>query len=219
MRDLGITQEYVICAVNGKGKISGFSTEKLVCLVAAGLLELQLEHCIEIEKKSVKVIGSLPQSKTYLKPLYDFLNKPKPVKIEKILEEYNYSITDKRLWELLDSIGISLNDANLAQPVSTGLFKSKTTYVPSRDAVHFVIDMVRAELLEDTELTEDIAALVVLLDKSKLLKTYFSDYEQKEIKEKLKETANSEAGKLIKSMIEYVENMIAVMTTLIVFYS
>ena len=181
MRDLGITQEYVICAVNGKGKISGFSTEKLVCLVASGLLELQLEHCVEIEKKAVRITDSLPQNKTYLKPLYDFLNQPKLVKIEKLLEEYNYSITDRRLSELLEAVGASLKDCALAQPVSTGLFKNKTAYVPSRDAVHYVIDLIRAELLEDTVLTEDIAALVVLLDKSKLLKTYFSDFEQKEI--------------------------------------
>ena len=46
MKDMTLTQEYFICAVNGKGKISGFSTEKQVCLVAAGLLELQMEGCI-----------------------------------------------------------------------------------------------------------------------------------------------------------------------------
>ena len=44
MKDMTLTQEYFICAVNGKGKISGFSTEKQVCLVAAGLLELQMDR-------------------------------------------------------------------------------------------------------------------------------------------------------------------------------
>ena len=53
MKDMTLTQEYFICAVNGKGKISGFSTEKQVCLVAAGLLELQMEGCICIDKKQV----------------------------------------------------------------------------------------------------------------------------------------------------------------------
>lgn len=43
MQDLSITQEYYICAVNEKGRISDFSTERLVCFVAAGLLDLQLE--------------------------------------------------------------------------------------------------------------------------------------------------------------------------------
>ena len=39
MQDLSITQEYYICAVNEKGRISDFSTERLVCFVAAGLAE------------------------------------------------------------------------------------------------------------------------------------------------------------------------------------
>ncbi|HIR28429.1 MAG TPA: hypothetical protein IAB84_10715 [Candidatus Choladousia intestinigallinarum] len=79
--------------------------------------------------------------------------------------------------------------------------------------------MVRAEFFEDVEITEDIAALVILLDKSNVIKTYFSEYERKEIKKKLKEAANSETGKLIESMIEYIENMISIMTVLHVFYS
>ena len=58
---------------------------------------------------------------------------------------------------------------------------------PNANAVHYVVDMIRAEFLEDVEVTEDIALLIVLLDKSKLLKTYFSKYEQKEMKQKLKD--------------------------------
>lgn len=219
MNDLSIAQEYLICAVNPKGKISGFNTERLVCLVASCLLELQLENCIKIDKKYITVTDRLPQNKMYLKPLYDFLNQPKPVKIEKILETYTYSVTDKNLNELISSIGTSLKDLGLVKTAITGIFKNKTAYMPSEKAIHFVVDMVRAEFFEDVEVTEDIAALVILLDKSNVIKTYFSEYERKEIKKKLKEAANSETGKLIESMIEYIENMISIMTVLHVFYS
>ena len=101
MRDLSITQEYLICAMGEKGKISGFDVEKLVCVVASGLLELKMEDCIKLEKKRVRVIGELPVKKRYLKPLYDFINQPKPVKVEKIIEEYNYPelfTTLPRMW-------------------------------------------------------------------------------------------------------------------------
>lgn len=57
MQDLSITQEYYICAVNEKGRISDFSTERLVCFVAAGLLDLQLEGCLSLDKKNVTVTG------------------------------------------------------------------------------------------------------------------------------------------------------------------
>lgn len=219
MKDLAITQEYLICAVNSKGKISGFSTEKLVCLIASGLLELQLEDCIKIDDKYVTVTNHLPDGKIYLKPLYDFIHQPKPVRMEKILEAYTYSFSDKNLYELINSIGASLEELGLVTSACTGIFKNKNAYIPNSNAVHYVVDMIRAELLEDVEVTEDIALLIVLLEKSKLLKTYFSEYEQKEVKEKLKDLVNSDTGKKIKEMVDYVDNMIATMAVLIVAYS
>ena len=218
MKDLSITQEYLICAVNSKGKISGFGSEKLICLIASGLLELQLEDCIKIDKKRVTVTNNLPDEKLYLKPLYDFVNQQKPVKLEKILEAYNYSFKD-RGYELVNTIGASLKDIGLVEVTRTGIFGNKNAYIPNANAVHYVVDMIRAEFLEDVEVTEDIASLIILLDKSKLLKIYFSEYEQKEIKKKLKEITNSDTGKSIKDMVNNVEYMITMMNVLIVAYS
>ncbi|HGF8331697.1 MULTISPECIES: GPP34 family phosphoprotein [Bacillota] len=218
MKDLSITQEYLICAVNSKGKISGFGSEKLICLIASGLLELQLEDCIKIDKKRVTVTNNLPDEKLYLKPLYDFVNQQKPVKLEKILEAYNYSFKD-RGYELVNTIGASLKDLGLVEVTRTGIFGNKNAYIPNANAVHYVVDMIRAEFLEDVEVTEDIASLIILLDKSKVLKTYFSEYEQKEIKKKLKEITNSDTGKSIKDMVNNVEYMITMMNVLIVAYS
>lgn len=218
MKDLSITQEYLICAVNSKGKISGFGSEKLICLIASGLLELQLEKCIKIDKKRVVVIDNLPDERLYLKPLYDFVNQQKPVKLEKILEAYNYSFKD-RGYELVNSIGASLKDLGLVEVTCTGIFGNKNAYIPNVNAVHYVVDMIRAEFLEDVEVTDDIAALIVLLDKSKLLKIYFSEFEQKEIKKKLKTITNSNTDKTIKDMVDNVEYMITMMNVLIVAYS
>lgn len=61
MRDLTLSQEYLICAVNEKGTLFTFNTEKLVCLVAAALLELQLEGCAAVDKKFITVTGPLPR--------------------------------------------------------------------------------------------------------------------------------------------------------------
>lgn len=218
MKDLSITQEYLICAVNSKGKISGFGSENLICLIASGLLELQLEGCIKIDKKKVTVMNNLPEERLYLKPLYDFVNQQKPVKLEKVLEAYNYSFKD-RGYELVNSIGASLKDLDLVEVTCAGIFGNKNAYIPNSNAVHYVVDMIRAEFLEDVEVTEDIASLIILLDKSKLLKIYFSEYEQKEIKKKLKEITNSDTGKSIKDIVNTVEYMITMMSVLIVAYS
>ena len=190
MRDLSITQEYLICAMHGKGKISGFNVEKLVCVVASGLLELKMENCIVLEKKKVRVTGELPAEKMYLKPLYNFINQPKPVKIEKIIEEYNYSFSDRKLRELIGAVGTSLEEMGLVSITESGINSKRKNYVPTKQAA--------------------------LLERSKIMKEYFSSFEQKEIRHKLKEIVNSDSGLLIKEMIDYIENLIAIMTVLTV---
>lgn len=88
MKDLSIIQKYLLCAVNEKGTLSDLSTEKQVCFVAAGLLELQLGGCLALEGKKAEVTGPLPENRRYLKPLYDFIAEKSPVKVEKIVEAY-----------------------------------------------------------------------------------------------------------------------------------
>ena len=117
MKDLSLVQEYMICAVNEKGGISGFSTEKLVCLVAAGLLDLRLSDCLTIEKKKVRTTAPLPEDRAYLGSLYEFVGD-KPKALEKIVEAYTYSVTDKRLVRLMEDVGRS-PDRILAETKST----------------------------------------------------------------------------------------------------
>ena len=204
MKDLTLTQEYFICAVNDKGKLSSFNVDRLVCLLASGMLELQLSGCISIDGgkkrilsgsgKSVSVTGPLPEEKEFLRPLYDYLNQGKPVKMEKLLEDYHYSFSGKRMNSLIDSIGESLAEEGLAQAADAGLFEGVRRFLPTKDAINRVVDLVRSELLEEGEVTEDIAALVILLEKSGVIREYFSRYEQKEMKERLAAITKSPEG-------------------------
>ena len=219
MKDLTLSQTYLICAVNEKGKLFSFNTEKMVCLVAAALLELQMDGCVSIDKKYVTVTGPLPEGKGHLRPLYDYLQGPKPVKTERLLEEYTYSVTDARLKELLSAIGDSLAALGLVEPVQRGLLGQQRGYLPTREAINGVVDMVRAELLEEGEVTEDVAALVILLEKGKSLKPYFSAFEQKEMKAKIQAIVQTPAGKLVRDMVEYVEGVIAMMAVMVTFFS
>lgn len=64
--------------------------------------------------------------------------------------------------------------------------------------------------MEEGTITEEVIALVVLLEKSKLIKTYFSKFEQKEIKNKMKELINSPVGQEIKDMVQYIEDLMTI---------
>ncbi len=219
MMDLSITQQYLICAVNEKGILSDFRMERKICFIAAGLLDLKLENCILVDKKDITVLAPLPSGRDYLKPLYDFINQSKSVNIEKVVGAYLYSMTEKQFDELFYSVGSTLEGAGLTEAGRAGLFGNRKSYIPATAAINRIIDMVRAELLEGGEVTEDIAALIILLEKSKSLKNYFSGFEQKEMKNKLQEIVNLPEGKVVSDMIEYVDTMISVMTTMFVLFS
>lgn len=172
------------------------------------------------EKKTVTVTAPLPAEQAHLAPLYHYLTGGgKDRKLEKLLEDYHYSVTDTRLNDLLGAIGSSLAALDLARPVKAGLLGGKMGYLPTREAINSVVDLVRAELLEEGEITEDVAALVILLDKGKSLKPYFSTFEQKEMKEKIQAIGKTPTGKLVREMVEYVENLISIMATLVVVFS
>ena len=209
MNDLSIIQKYLLCAVSEKGTLSDLSTEKQVCFVAAGLLELQLEGCLALEGKKAEVTGPLPENRQYLRPLYDFIAEKSPVKVETIVEAYRIAFTDKRMKELLAAVGGSLATLGLAEEGKAGLFGTKTAWVPAREAVRSVVEELRAELLEEGPVTGDAAALAVLLDKGKCLKPYFSQFEQKEMRRKLKALLDAPEGRLVKAMVEHVETLMA----------
>ena len=75
MKDLTLTQEYLICTVNKKGALPGYSQEAAACLVISGLLELKMEGCISIINKKISSHGKLPEKLNSLKPLYSLVDK------------------------------------------------------------------------------------------------------------------------------------------------
>ncbi len=216
MRDLSIAQEYMICTVNGKGTISGYNQKAVACLVVSGLLEMQLAKCISINDKKLNVCAELPEDMAYLKPLYNVINQGKPIKVAKAVESYTVAFTNKKLYELEDALMESLKEASVVEPVKAGVLGNKESYAPKKDIVTGIIEKIRAELLEDGEISEDIIALTALMDKTGNLKDYFSKYEQKELKNKIETIKKSEAGTLAKEMIEHIEalEMAAIIPTM-----
>ena len=205
MKDLSITQEYMICTVNGKGTIPSYNQKAVACLIVSGLLEMELAKCISINDKKVSVCAELPAGLAYLRPLYNVINQDKPVKIAKVVEAFTIAFTNKKLRELENALMTSLQEAGVAEPVKAGILGNKDCCVPQKNIVTGVIEKIRAELLEDGEISEDVIILTALMAKAGNLKDYFSKYERKELKNRIEAIKKSEAGTLAKEMIQHIE--------------
>ncbi|MCI9423232.1 MAG: hypothetical protein HFG81_11060 [Dorea sp.] len=127
------------------------------------------------------------------------------MKAEKVVETYTIAFTNKKLYELLDPLMESSKEADVVEPVKAGLLGNKYGYAPKKDVITGIIEKIRSELLEDGEISEDVIALTALMDKAGNLKDYFSKYEQKELKNKIKTIKQSEAGTLAKEMAQHID--------------
>ncbi|MGI6010827.1 MAG: GOLPH3/VPS74 family protein [Ruminococcus sp.] len=208
MKDLSLTQKYLLCVLNSKGRVSTFEIEKVMCIAASGVIELLLDGIAELDKKKIELKKALPMEKKFLQPIYDFIERKQPVKFEKVIENYSIAFTDKNINELIGSLGESLAEAGCVRKEKGGLFGGKDVYVPDKKEVDLIIQNIRAEILEEGELSEDIVALTALLNKSGDLTKYFSAYEKKDLKNRLREIKENPMNKEIQKVADYVDTLL-----------
>ena len=216
MKNLSLTQQYLLCVLNKNGKLPTFGLDKTLCLSAAGVLELLMEDALDFDGKKLTVKSPLPEEKAYLRPVYQAVERKQPVKFESIVEYFSLDFTDKHMNELIDSIGAALVQKGCVQrEEKDGLFGGKDLYIPNEADVDAVVQSIRAELLEDGELSEDVVALTMLLNKSGDLKQYFSAYEKKDLKKRLKEIKNDPQNEMVQKAVDYIDSMLCLVVVAI----
>lgn len=206
MRNLSFTQEFFLCALKPQGSATlTNSTERSTSLLIGGLLELLMDGYISIDdNKKVFINKELSSDKIYLAPIYELIKTNKPMKIKTIAEKYAFGF--KRSDELFQSVGNSIvEDGYVVKENNQGLFKSKIHFLPNESEVTKIVEKLRAELLEQGKISDEVIVLAALLNKSGLIKNYFSKYEVQKLDERLKEIQQSEAGVLIKQMVDYID--------------
>ena len=211
MKDLTITQEYFLCVLNEDGKLPVFGMDTTVCLLVGGLIDLLLAKSLEINKdKSLHVVGDLGEKHLHLNSLYTFIKESKPMKADKIVTEYMFTFSDKRIKQLIYDVGTSLDDIGCVSAVMGGVFGNTRCFILDKQMVDRVIQAIRVELLEDGTMSESIVALVSLLNKSNQIKKYFSKYENDQLKARLKEIKATDFSKLTDSMVDFIDTIICI---------
>lgn len=210
MNDLSLTQKYLLCTLGRSGRFSTYDSTKVACFAAAGVVELLLDGVVLLDGKKLSVRTALPASMEYLRPVYGVIEAKQPVKFEKVLESFTLTLTDRLFYELLDGVGRSLEAAGCvkADTGRRGLFGRGAVYVPQRAAVDSVVQNIRAELLEDGELSEDIGALTALLGKCGGLARFFSAYEKQDLNRRLREISRNPQNAMVQKAVDYIDTLL-----------
>ena len=184
MKNLSTTQQYFLCVLKKNGKISSLEMEKTTCLAASAIVELLMDNILTLDGKKLSVQAPLPEDKSYLRQVY-------------------YVVMDG----LIEDIGESLVNLGCVQKEKGGFMNGKTLYIPNADDVDHIVQNIRAELLEEGEISEDIVVLTALLNKSGDLQRYFSSYEKQALKKRLEEIRENPQNELIRKATEYIDTL------------
>jgi hypothetical protein len=217
MQPLSFTQEYVLCAINPKGKppdrVNLDATTFHACVFAGGLAELLDRGYLtrQVIGKKDKIASGAPWDGglPHLAPLHAAIaSSKKPRTAAKFAERH--LLTDTKLPKLLfTAFGESLVAAGCAEEtIKPGMFGDKIRYVPMPNAVTRVIEKVRAEILEDGTPTDETICLVALLDKSNLIRDYFSKVERGTLKDRLKQARATEEYASVGGLVASVDSMV-----------
>lgn len=207
MKNLSTTQQYFLCILKKNGKISSLEMEKTTCLAASAVMELLMEDILTFDGKKLSIQAPLPEKKSYLRQVYDIVAKKQPIKFENAIEYFSFNFTDKYINGLVEDLGESLAELGCVRKEKGGFMNGKTLYIPNESDVDHIVQNIRAELLEDGEISEDIVVLTALLNKSQDLQRYFSSYEKQALKKRLAEIKENPQNELIHKATEYIDTL------------
>ena len=207
MKNLSTTQQYFLCILKKNGKISSLEMEKTTWLAASAVVQLLMEDILSFDGKKLSIQVALPEEKSYLRQVYDVVVKKQPVKFENAIEYFSFNFTDKYINRLIEDIGESLAELGCVRKEKGGFMNGKTLYIPNEADVDHIVQNIRAELLEDGEISEDIVVLTALLNKSQDLQRYFSSYEKQALKKRLAEIKENPQNELIHKATEYIDTL------------
>ena len=219
MQTLSITQEYYLCAVNSRWKTPGMqSTNVQACLLVSGTLELLNEGYLRRDEQgNLRTAREWDDRLPYLKPLYEAtIGMKKPRDLKGVAGHLLMAFNQKPFNEYFTGLGVSLVEVGDAEMLSKkGFFRESMRCVPKPEAIKRIVRRIRAELLEGGTITEESICLVAFLDKSNLLRDYFSKFEAKDLKARLKEIKTQEPYSAIKKVIDDIEALYAAFITVL----
>lgn len=196
MKDLSLSQQYLLLTMNRQGKISSLNYYVGMCLVMAGLLDLQSAGVIELKQKEIIILtDDLPEELAYLDCLLDKIITLKKKRIDKLAVAYGGTFFEKDLKQLVAHVRgslITLDEVNVM---------SDTSYLAKESTIAKMV----ARLENLNQLDYDGLKLAILLKKSSYLKQYIEKEERKKLEAKIKEAKKDSVSQQTQTMISQLD--------------
>lgn len=185
LKNLSIPQEFALLALDREtNKLKSiFRIHVALYTVMACIVELSINGNVTFEDDdTVSISNSASTGEKYLDRLLEIMIAEKPKKLQKWVSYFYYNQRDiyKMVVEsLVDQGVLQIENAEVLFVVPV------KKYSDVANARNRIVEKIRAELLEQGNVEEHTVALVLFLYMQNMLNDYFSDYEQKTLKQKL----------------------------------
>jgi hypothetical protein len=199
LQNLSIPQEFVLLALDREtNKLKSFFRMHVdLYTIMACIVELSINGNITFDDDdTVRISNSSPTGEKYLDRLLEIMIAEKPKKLKKWVSYFYFrreiykmvveSLVDKGVLEIENS------EFLFVVPVKK--------YSDVANIRTHIVEKIRAELLEHGNVEEHTVALVLFLNIKSMLNDYFSDYEQKTLKQKLEILRKEDIYKKIKTV-------------------
>ena len=200
-----LVDEFFLCSLDNAGKMIGKDKTKVFFI--AGVVTLEMEKVINIKSDGdIEILTDLPEELERLKEIYNFVKKSSNKSLGDVYMDYD--LMDSYELRYFEDVGDYLTKHLYVETVEgkKGLLKKHANQYPIiRQCVNPIVMRLRAELLDDAEITNDTLMLAYLLYKNEILHTFFSDYEMDDIRKELHRLKEEPTNKDINEVINAIE--------------
>lgn len=208
MKNLNLSQQYLLFTMNRNGKISSINYYVGMCLVMAGLLDLQEAQVIELDQKEIIILSDqLSEELEYLNCLFEKITQLKKKCIDKLATAYGATFFEKDLKLLVAQTRNSLIDLREITVETDG---NTLSYLAKEKTIAQLV----ARLENLNQLDHDGLKLAILLKKSSYLKKYIEKPEQKMLERKIKDVKHDPVAKQTQVMISQLDWLMGAMVAI-----
>ncbi|KFM99973.1 GPP34 family phosphoprotein [Bacillus clarus] len=210
LKELTIPQEFALLALDREtNKFKAIFRQHVeLYTTMACLVEVSLKSKVKFEEDdTVTILDITPTGDKSLDRLLEIIKSEKTKKIKKWASYfYNHMFKQREIYKLVIE---TLVEKEILKVENTEILFviEKKHYVDVDNTHNYIVEKIRAELLEGGNVEFNTVVLVLFLEQKKMLHDDFSDYERKALKQKIEQLHKEEIFGTIKSIDKTIKNM------------